>query len=195
MAPHSKYDAHGETGNYFEAKDRLMRPSSKKSFTKLIFQCSLLTGLVMSSTLASISLSYAGIKAGSRCSESQFNNDAQVKSGKVTYLCTGAESGYFWEPVGSGGSSGNVSNTPAKSAYYSRGFNAIKNATQDGLVSYGYYRYLNSQNLMTYTNAIRWCAYVSQTIQLRTNAMEGWTLKNVSDWKSGCVSAAMGFAN
>ena len=168
---------------------------SKKFFRKRIIQCLTLMGLAVCMTITSLSVSYAGIKTGSRCSEAQYNNDTRAKSGKVTYVCIGAENGYFWEPAGSGGSSAHVSNTPPKSALYSRGFNAIKNATQEGLAGYGYYSYLNSQNLMTYTNAIRWCAYVSQTIQLRTNAMEGWTPKNVADWQSGCVSAAMGFAN
>ena len=139
--------------------------------------------------------SFASIKSGSHCTLSQYNKDVRIKSGSKTLVCIGTPDGYIWALLGSGGSSAHVSNSPARSPFYLRGFNAISNATQDGLVSYNYYAYLNSQNVMTSNNAIRWCAYVAQLIQVRTNAMQGWAPSNVKDWKDGCVSAAMGYAS
>jgi len=135
---------------------------------------------------------FASIKAGAQCSLAQYNSDARLKSGGTTFACVGAPDGYYWEPLGSGGSSAHVANTPPKSPFYLRGFNAISNSTQEGLVTYGYYSYLNAQNVMTSTNAIRWCSYVAQLIHLRTNAMDSWTPANLKDWKSGCASAAVG---
>jgi hypothetical protein len=79
----------------------------------------------------------------------------------------------------------------SSSFYYTRGYNAILNNTQQGLIDYGYYGYLNSQNQMTTTNANSWCAHVMQLIEINTNATDGWTQGNIADWEGGCAAAAV----
>ena len=53
----------------------------------------------------------ASIKYGSKCTANDYNRDTRIKVGSTTFACVGADSGYFWYPANSGGSSANQSNS------------------------------------------------------------------------------------
>jgi hypothetical protein len=122
---------------------------------------------------------------------------SQIDSATNTW-CTGSTASPTPSATASPTPSATASPTPSASTastsssfYYTRGYNAILNNTQQGLIDYGYYGYLNSQNQMTTTNANSWCAHVMQLIEINTNATDGWTQGNIADWEGGCAAAAV----
>ena len=124
---------------------------------------------------------YASPGVNKPCKSNEFMKI--VKSGSKSLICLVNDSGNLaWEVNGP---------AKVKSPYYTRGYNAIMNSTQDGLVSYGYYSYLNTRSQMTSANAKNWCIHVMSLIQMRTNATDGWTNNNVADWEQGCAAAAV----
>ena len=151
----------------------VMRQKSSKAITALLFL--LIIALPMSAAAA------AGIKEGAKCPDSQFLKT--VKSGSKYLMCVTGNNGYiFWQSV--------PPPPPPKSAYYTRGYNAIINATQQGLYDYGFYQYLNGRNVMTQTNAINWCNHVLFLISRTSNSVDGWSTTQQVDWEKGCAAAA-----
>jgi hypothetical protein len=140
-----------------------------------------LAPILLMSQFLSVTPVYASASVNKPCKSNDFMKI--VKSGSKSLICLVNDSGNLaWEVNG-----------PAEviSPYYTRGYNAIMNSTQDGLVSYGYYSYLNARSQMTSANAKNWCIHVMRVIQMRTDATNGWTSNNVADWEHGCAAAAV----
>ncbi len=134
----------------------------------------------------------------SKCTESQWLNGSKVKFGTTTAQCVAGPDAYYWIDIKQISSSASKEGplekkrrtSDVKSAYYLRGYNAIINATQQALLDYSYYKFLNSHNVMTQYNAIDWCNQVLRLISIRTNAVDNWSSKMQVDWEKGCAAAA-----
>jgi hypothetical protein len=83
-----------------------------RSSTKLI---AALFPLSLVAVTAAMPTAIASIKAGAKCTANDYNRDTRIKVGSTTFACVGADSGYFWYPANSGGSSANQSNTSSTS--------------------------------------------------------------------------------
>lgn|GEM_PF-3221899 len=76
--------------------------------------------------------------------------------------------------------------------YFNRGYSAIINNSEYGLLQSNFYLYLNGANVMTPANGYAWCQnYVQLVMSSTASSFDAMTGNDINAWINGCSKAAV----